>query len=91
MLATGNPEQLRGQTLETLPWLRSRVAPLRVSEFRDTAKPRPDQTADAARFGELGMGSVLMITYYVEGIPPASWVLPARCPARPGTCSCTCS
>ena len=69
MLATGNPEQLRGQTLETLPWLRSRVAPLRVSEFRDTAKPRPDQTADAARFGELGMGSVLMITYYVEGHP----------------------
>ncbi|MGA2186973.1 MAG: EAL domain-containing protein [Steroidobacteraceae bacterium] len=69
MLATGNPEQLRGQSMEALPWLKSRLAPLRVSEFRDTAKPRPDQTADAARWCELGIGSVLMIGYYIEGRP----------------------
>jgi diguanylate cyclase (GGDEF)-like protein/PAS domain S-box-containing protein len=69
MLATGNPEQLRGQSMEALPWLKSRLAPLRVSEFRDTAKPRPDQTVDAARWCELGIGSVLMIGYYVEGRP----------------------
>jgi hypothetical protein len=36
MLATGNPEQLQGQSLDELPWLRSRMAPLRVSELRDT-------------------------------------------------------
>ncbi len=36
MLATGNPEQLRGQSLDALPWLQSRLAPLRVSELRDT-------------------------------------------------------
>src|ERR1700690_375963 len=33
MLATGNPEQLRGQTLSALPWFRSRLASLRVSEM----------------------------------------------------------
>src|SRR5580693_6783143 len=43
MLATGNPEQLKGQDLEVLPWLKSRRAPLRVSELRDTGHPRPEQ------------------------------------------------
>ena len=48
MLATGNPEQLRGQTLDVLPWLRTRLASLRVSEIRDTSHPRPDQAEDGA-------------------------------------------
>jgi diguanylate cyclase (GGDEF)-like protein/PAS domain S-box-containing protein len=69
LLATGNPEQLRGQSLDALPWLRSRLAPLRISEFRDTAAPRPDQTVDAGRWCELGIGSVLLIGYYIEGRP----------------------
>jgi diguanylate cyclase (GGDEF)-like protein/PAS domain S-box-containing protein len=69
MLTTGNPEQLRGQTLEAMPWLRSRMAPLRVSEFRDTANPRPDQEVDSARWCELGIGSVLMICYCIGGRP----------------------
>ena len=69
LLATGNPEQLRGQSLDALPWLRSRLAPLRVSEFRDTAKPRPDQSQDAAVWCDLGIGSVLMIGYYIGGRP----------------------
>jgi diguanylate cyclase (GGDEF)-like protein/PAS domain S-box-containing protein len=67
MLATGNPEQLKGQSMEAMPWLRSRLAPLRVSEFRDTAKPRADQAEDAALWSELGIGSVLMIGYHIEG------------------------
>jgi diguanylate cyclase (GGDEF)-like protein/PAS domain S-box-containing protein len=67
MLATGNPEQLKGQSMDALPWLRSRLAPLRVSEFRDTAKPRLDQAEDAALWCELGIGSVLTIGYYIEG------------------------
>jgi diguanylate cyclase (GGDEF)-like protein/PAS domain S-box-containing protein len=67
MLATGNPEQLRGQSLAAMPWLRSRLASLRVSEFRDTAKPRSDQAEDAALWCELGIGSVLMIGYHIEG------------------------
>src|ERR1700742_4146876 len=48
MLATGNPEQLKGQSLDALPWLKSRLASLRVSELRDTGHPRPNQAEDAA-------------------------------------------
>ncbi len=67
MLATGNPEQLRGQGLENFPWLQSRLASLRVSELRDTSKPRGDQGDDAAAWSNLGIGSVLIIGYFIEG------------------------
>jgi diguanylate cyclase (GGDEF)-like protein/PAS domain S-box-containing protein len=67
MLATGNPEQLRGQSLDELPWLQSRLAPLRVSEVRDTSAPREDQADDAAVWSHLGIGSVLMIGYSIKG------------------------
>jgi diguanylate cyclase (GGDEF)-like protein/PAS domain S-box-containing protein len=67
MLATGNPEQLHGQTLDAFPWLQSRLAPLRVSELRDTAKPRGDQSEDAGIWSHLGIGSVLVIAYFVQG------------------------
>jgi diguanylate cyclase (GGDEF)-like protein/PAS domain S-box-containing protein len=67
MLATGNPEQLGGQSFDALPWLRTRLTHLRVSEMRDTGKPRPDQAEDAALWCGLGIGSVLMIGYFVEG------------------------
>ena len=67
MMATGNPEQLRGQSLDVLPWLRSRMAPLRVSEMRDTGAPRDDQIDDAALWCHLGIGSVLMIGYFING------------------------
>ena len=69
MLTTGNPEQLRGQSLDALPWLNSRLAPLRVTEFRDTSNPRPDQILDATVWVELGIGSVLMIGYFIAGRP----------------------
>src|SRR5271169_4838869 len=67
LLATGNPEQLRGQSLDALPWLRSRLARLRVSEIRDTSRPRPDQVNDAALWSNLGIGSVLIIGYFIQG------------------------
>ncbi len=67
MLATGNPEQLTGQQLEVMPWLRARLAPLRVSELRDTSAPREDQGADAQLWNHLGIGSVLIIGYFVRG------------------------
>ncbi|MGO9935107.1 MAG: EAL domain-containing protein [Steroidobacteraceae bacterium] len=69
ILATGNPEQLRGQSLDVMPWLRSRLAPLRVSELRDTGAPRADQRDDAALWGHLGIGSVLTIGYFIKGRP----------------------
>jgi diguanylate cyclase (GGDEF)-like protein/PAS domain S-box-containing protein len=67
MLSTGNPEQLRGQSLDSMPWLRTRLAPLRVSEIRDTSQPRTDQVEDAALWANLGIGSILMIGYCIEG------------------------
>jgi hypothetical protein len=69
MLATGNPEQLKGQSLDALPWLKSRLAALRVSELRDTGHPRPDQADDAAVWANLGIGSILVIGYFIEGRP----------------------
>jgi diguanylate cyclase (GGDEF)-like protein/PAS domain S-box-containing protein len=62
-------ERLRGLSLAVLPWLKSRLAPLRVSEFRDTSQPRPDQIDDAARWCGLGIGSVLLIGYHIGGRP----------------------
>src|ERR1700686_5237765 len=67
LMATGNPEQLRGQTLDALPWLQSRLAPLRVSEMRDTAQPRDAQSVDAAVWSHLSIGSVLIIGYFIQG------------------------
>ena len=69
MLATGNPEQLKGQGLEALPWLTSRLASLRVSELRDTGHPRPDQADDAGVWADLGIGSLLVIGYFIDGRP----------------------
>ena len=40
MLATGNPEQLRGLALDELPWLNSRLAPLRVITLTDPEEVR---------------------------------------------------
>ncbi len=53
--------------LDDLPWLQSRLAPLRVSELRDTSAPREDQADDAAVWSHLGIGSVLMIGYFIKG------------------------
>jgi diguanylate cyclase (GGDEF)-like protein/PAS domain S-box-containing protein len=69
MLTTGTPEQLQGQPLDAMPWLRSRLAPLRVTELRDTSEPRADQSEDAQQWSHLGIGSVLMIGYFVAGKP----------------------
>jgi diguanylate cyclase (GGDEF)-like protein/PAS domain S-box-containing protein len=69
MLATGNPEQLRGESLASLPWFHSRFAQLRVSELKDTGNPRPDQADDARLWSDLGMGSVLLIGYFLGSRP----------------------
>jgi diguanylate cyclase (GGDEF)-like protein/PAS domain S-box-containing protein len=69
MLATGNPEQLLGDNLDSLPWLRSRFTQLRVSALEDTGKPRPEQDRDAERWSDLGIGSVLLIGYLIGGRP----------------------
>ena len=91
LLATGNPEQLRGQSLDALPWLRSRLAPLRVSEIRDTSHTRSDQAEDAALWSNLGIGSVLIIGYFIEGRAGGpSGYCRARGRATTGKFSCIC-
>jgi diguanylate cyclase (GGDEF)-like protein/PAS domain S-box-containing protein len=69
MLSTGNPEQLRGQRLDMMPWLGSRLSQLRVSELRDTSEVRSDQSEDGAQWSHLGIGSVLMVGYCICGKP----------------------
>src|SRR6267154_2125705 len=64
-----HPEGLRGVTLERLPYLAGRTEHLRLSEFRDTAAPRADQTADASLFAELSIGAALLVAFRIRGRP----------------------
>ncbi|MEQ1579427.1 MAG: EAL domain-containing protein [Steroidobacteraceae bacterium] len=61
-----NPEVLRGDSLESLPYLRDRLEHMRIVEIRNTAEPRRELAAEAARFAELKVGSVLMIGFSMQ-------------------------
>jgi diguanylate cyclase (GGDEF)-like protein/PAS domain S-box-containing protein len=61
-----HPEALRGVTLDRLPWLQSRADHLRISEFRDTATPRREQSADAGLLAELAIGSALLVSFKIH-------------------------
>jgi PAS domain S-box-containing protein len=65
------PEGLQGVSLDALPWLKSRLDHLRLSELRDSAAPRKEQTAEAARFAGLQLGSALLVALRVQGKPAA--------------------
>ena len=70
MLATGNPEQLRGQTLEALPV--AAIAAGAAAGLRDCAIPpirAPIRTRTPRLWSHLGIGSVLLIGYFIEGRP----------------------
>src|SRR5260370_16761959 len=60
MLSTGNPEQLRGQSLESFPWLLARLAPLRVSALRGTPNPPPHHPDNAPLPHPLRTASLLL-------------------------------
>src|SRR5580658_4886350 len=64
-----HPEALRGVAIESLPWLNSRSDHLRLSEFRDTASPRPEQQEDAGTLAELAIGSALLVSYRIKNQP----------------------
>ena len=68
-----HPEALQGAAIATLPWLRSRGEHLRLSEFRDTASPRPDQAADAGSLATLSIGSALLIALRIND-QSAGWL-----------------
>ncbi len=62
-------EAMRGESLERYPWLRGRLDHLRLSELRDTATPRREQGAEAARFVELQIGAILLVAFRTQGKP----------------------
>src|SRR5262249_48570297 len=64
-----HPEALRGAALESLPWLASRVEHLKLSEFRDTASPRKEQTEDAGTLAELAIGAALLVAFRIKEQP----------------------
>ncbi|HEY8507688.1 MAG TPA: hypothetical protein VIL32_04975, partial [Steroidobacteraceae bacterium] len=59
------PEAMRGETLESYPWFKSRLDHLRLSELRDTNAPRKEQVVEAKRFAELQIGSALLVAFRV--------------------------
>lgn len=67
MFSAFNPAVLSGESLERLPYLRDRLEHLRIVEIRDTAQPRRDLRAEAARFASLHIGAVLLIGFAVRG------------------------
>ena len=62
-----HPEALRGEPVESLPWLQARSEHLRLSEFRDTASPRKEQAEDAGTLAELAIGALLVVTFRIRG------------------------
>ena len=91
MLATGNPEQLRGQSMDVMPWLHSRLgaaARLGVARYRRAAR-RPDR--DAAVWNHLGIGSVLDDRLFAsKASRRVCSASPTHGRARTGMCSCIC-
>lgn len=63
------PEGLAGTSMDTLPWLKSRMEHLRLSELRDTSVVRREQAAEAQRFIDLQIGSTLLVALRVQGRP----------------------
>ena len=61
------PDVLRGESLDALPWIRSRLEHVRILEFRDTVAVRPEQAADAARLAGIEIRSLLLIAFAVQG------------------------
>ncbi len=68
-LAQCRPEALQGESLERYPWWRSRLEHLRLSELRDSATPKRDNSAESQRCHELQIGSLLLVAFSIEGIP----------------------
>jgi len=68
-VAPCQPEGLEGLALAELPWLESRLGHLRLTEVRDTARPRRGELAEAHRFAKLQMGSILSAAFHVLGEP----------------------
>jgi diguanylate cyclase (GGDEF)-like protein/PAS domain S-box-containing protein len=67
MFAQCRPEILKGEPLDALPWLKSRLEHLRIIEIRDASSVRREQAAEGERLKGLDIGSMLVIAFAVEG------------------------
>ncbi len=61
------PEVLKGESLDALPWIRSRLEHVRILELRDTVNVRAEQAGDAERLAGLDIRSMLLIAFAVQG------------------------
>ena len=61
------PEVLKGESLDALPWIRSRLEHVRILEIRDTVSARAEQAGDATRLAGLDIRSLLLIAFAVQG------------------------
>ena len=61
------PEVLKGEPLDVLPWIRSRLEHVRILEIRDTVSARAEQAGDAGRLASLDIRSLLLIAFAVQG------------------------
>src|SRR6185437_2996745 len=64
-----HPEALKGAAVASLPWLAQRSEHLRLSEYRDTASPRPEQAEDASSLAELAIGAALLVSFRIREQP----------------------
>ncbi|HEY9182629.1 MAG TPA: PAS domain-containing protein, partial [Gammaproteobacteria bacterium] len=62
-----NPEVLQGRQLEEFPWLKSRLAHLRLLEIKDTANGSAGQQKDAAELAALNVGALLVVGFNIRG------------------------
>jgi diguanylate cyclase (GGDEF)-like protein/PAS domain S-box-containing protein len=67
LFSSFNPDVLHGESLAQLPFLRERLEHIRIVEIRDTAQPRKDYAAEAARLASLQVGAALIIGFAVCG------------------------
>ncbi len=60
LLAPFDPQVLKGERVERLPFLAGRLEHLRLAELRDTLVPRREHAVDATRLAELNVRSALV-------------------------------
>jgi len=67
LFSTFDPHGLRGESLERLPYLRTRLEHLRVVEIRDTSQPRRHLTPEAIYLAGLHVGAALVMGIAIQG------------------------
>jgi len=67
LLTPFDPQVMKGDSLEHLPYLAQKLDHLRIVEFRDTIAPRRDHTVDAGRFAAFNVRSALICGFSLHG------------------------